>query len=79
MDDWFTLQILHQATQQSDLYGGVMTNEQLQNINKTLIKQRDDAELKVAQLVRLIEDDLWVYLDKKAEDRATIDLKKIGV
>lgn len=56
-----------------------MNNEQLKNINKTLIKHRDEAELKVAQLVRLIEDDLWCYLDKSAQDRATSELNKIGV
>ena len=56
-----------------------MNNEQLKNINKTLLKQRDEAELKVNQLVRLIDDDMWCYLDKSAQDRVMSELKKIGV
>jgi len=55
-----------------------LTNEQLTNINKTLLKQRDEAELKVKQLVTIIEDDLWPD-DARLEKLATEQLKKIGV
>ena len=55
-----------------------LTNEQLTNINKTLLKQRDEAELKVKQLVTLIEDDLWPD-DARLEKLAIEQLKKIGV
>ena len=51
-----------------------MKTEQLSNINKTLTKQRDDAELKVSLLVKLIEDDLWCYLDKQASERVTKEM-----
>lgn len=56
-----------------------MTNEQLENINKTLLKQRDDAELKLAQLVRLIEDDIWCCMDRKTAKIVEDAMKKIGV
>ena len=55
-----------------------LTNEQLTNINKTLLKQRDDAELKVKQLVTIIEDELWPD-DARLEKLAIEQLKKIGV
>lgn len=53
-----------------------MTNEQLQNINATLIKQRDEAELKVQQLVTLIEDKLYPYVgsDKEWLDKALLEI-----
>lgn len=55
-----------------------LTNEQLTNINKTLLKQRDEAELKVKQLVTLIEDDLWPA-DGMLEKFTIEQLKRIGV
>ena len=55
-----------------------LTNEQLTNINKTLLKQRNEAELKVKQLVTIIEDELWPD-DARLEKLATEQLKKIGV
>lgn len=56
----------------------ILTIEQLTNINKTLLKQRDDAELKVKLLVTLIEDDLWPD-DGRLEHFAIEKLKEIGV
>jgi len=55
-----------------------LTNEQLTNINKTLLKQRDEAELKVKQLVALIEDELWPDAEK-FQMRLSDEMKKIGV
>ena len=55
-----------------------LTNEQLTNINKTLLKQRDDAELKVKQLVTIIEDELWTD-SEKFQMRLSDEMKKIGV
>jgi len=55
-----------------------LTNEQLTNINKTLLKQRDDAELKVKQLVTIIEDELWPD-SEKFQMRLSDEMKKIGV
>lgn len=62
-----------------NLWENKMTNEQLENINKTLLKQRDDAELKLAQLVRLIEDDIWCCMDRKTAKIVEDAMKKIGV
>jgi len=56
-----------------------MTNEQLTNINGTLLKQRDEAELKVKRLVTLIEDALWPEKDNQLEALVIHELKKIGV
>jgi len=55
-----------------------LTNEQLTNINKTLLKQRDEAELKVKQLVTIIEDELWPDAEK-FQMRLSDEMKKIGV
>ena len=53
--------------------------EQLENINKALITQRDEAEVKVKLLTLLIDDDLWCCLDAEHEKLATDVMKKIGV
>ena len=41
--------------------------------------QRDDAEVKIVQLVGIIEDDLWTYLPKDKVDWLTKELLKVGV
>jgi len=56
-----------------------MTNEQLQNINATLKNQRDNAELNVSILVRMIEDDLWGYLSKQDQDKVIKKLNDMGL
>ncbi len=56
-----------------------MTNEQLTNINKTLLAQRDAAEFNVSILVSLIEDDLWCYLSKQAQDEVTKKLNDMDL
>lgn len=40
----------------------MLTIEQLQNINRTVLHQRDEAETKVQQLVTLIDDVIWEEL-----------------
>jgi len=42
-------------------------------------EQRDEAEVKVTQLVTVIENELWTYLPKDKADWLTNELKKIGV
>ena len=56
----------------------MLTNEQLTNINNTLRKQRDEAELKVTLLTLLIENELWPE-HKVKSDLIAKELVKIGV
>ena len=45
----------------------------------TVREQRDKAEVKIFQLVTVIENELWTYLPKDKADWLTNELKKIGV
>ena len=56
-----------------------MTIEQLERINATLKKQRDDAERKVSMLTMLIDNELLGYLPKDVQSETLMKLKKIGV
>ena len=54
-----------------------LTIEQLENINKNLLKQRDEAEVKIRLLVSLIDDDLWDNLDEVHKEYATEVMNKM--
>ena len=56
----------------------MLTNGQLTNINNTLRKQRDDAELKVTLLTQLIDNELWPE-SKARRIKLAQELLKIGV
>ena len=54
-----------------------MTKTQLENINKTLIKQRDDAELKVKRLLSIIDDELLPLLSHVNTHTISTELNEI--
>lgn len=45
----------------------------------TVRNQRDEAEVKIVQLVTIIEDELWNYLPKEKATWLTKELIKVGV
>lgn len=57
----------------------VLTNEHLININKTLLKQRDELDVKVSMLTTLIDDVLWGELSIETKAIAIAEMKKINV
>lgn len=54
-----------------------MTQTQLENINKTLLKQRDEAELKVKRLLSIIDDELLPLLNHVDTHTISMELNEI--
>lgn len=71
-----TMENLHELI--VDSICGNSYGEEVVGFNVEVINA-DDAELKVSQLVKLIEDDIWTCMDIKTEKIVEDALKKIGV